>query len=76
HRSEIIGLLSEIIQKRGLALVFITHDLACAKALADQVLIMDKGRVLEQGPADALWRSPKHPVTRALLAARPGPQRC
>ncbi len=71
HRSGIIGLLSEIIQTRGLALVFITHDLACAKALADQVLIMDGGHILEQGSADKIWQNPQHPVTRALLAARP-----
>lgn len=72
HRSGIIALLSEIIQTRGLALVFITHDLACARALADQVLIMDGGRILEQGRAEQIWQSPQHPVTRALLAARPG----
>jgi len=71
HRSEIIRLLSKIMQTHGLALVFITHDLACAKALADQVLVMDKGRILEQGPATSVWQDAQHPVTRALLAARP-----
>lgn len=76
HRSGIIGLLSDIIQKQGLALVFITHDLTCAKALADQLLIMDKGRIIEQGPAQDIWRSPQHPLTQALLAARPSTRRC
>jgi peptide/nickel transport system ATP-binding protein len=72
HRSEIILLLSNIMKTSGLALVFITHDLPCAKALADQVLVMDQGRILEQGPAETIWQHAKHPVTRALLAARPG----
>ncbi len=71
HRSEIIRLLSNIMQTHGLALVFITHDLACAKALADQVLVMDQGRILEQGPANKVWQDAQHPVTRALLSARP-----
>ena len=71
HRSEIIRLLGKIMQTHGLALVFITHDLACAKALADQVLVMDKGRILEQGPANLIWQDAQHPVTRALLSARP-----
>ncbi len=71
HRSEIIRLLGHIVHERGLALVFITHDLACAKALADQVLVMDKGRILEQGAASDIWRHAQHAVTRALIAARP-----
>lgn len=70
HRSAIIGLLGEIVQNRHLAMVFITHDLACARALADQILVMDKGRILEQGIATDVWQSPQHPVTRALLASR------
>ncbi len=71
HRAEIVRLLGEIVQTRGLALVFITHDLACARALADQVVVMDQGRVLEQGPANIIWQQAKHPVTQALLGARP-----
>ncbi len=71
HRSEIIRLLSNIMQTHGLALVFITHDLACAKTLADQVLVMDRGCILEQGPASKVWQDAQHPVTRALLSARP-----
>ena len=73
HRAEIIRLLGTIMQTRQLALVFITHDLASAKALADQVLVMDQGRILEQGAANNVWLHPQHPVTRALLAARPAP---
>ncbi|MEO8001271.1 MAG: ABC transporter ATP-binding protein [Arenimonas sp.] len=70
HRSEIVRLLGDIVQSRGVALVFITHDLACAKALADQVLVMDKGRILEHGSASNIWQHAQHPVTRSLLAAR------
>ena len=70
HRSAIIGLLGEIVQNHHLAMIFITHDLACAKALADQVIVMDKGIILEQGIAPNIWQSPQHPVTRALLASR------
>ena len=71
HRSEIIRLLGTIMQTHKLALVFITHDLASAKALADQVLVMDQGRILEQGSANNVWLHPQHAVTRALLSARP-----
>ncbi len=74
HRGEIIRLLGDIIRTRGLALVFITHDLSAAQALADRVLIMDQGRILEQGNADAIWQHAQHPVTRSLLAARPSPK--
>ena len=73
HRAEIIRLLGTIMQTHELALVFITHDLASAKALADQVLVMDQGRILEQGAANNVWCHPQHPVTRTLLAARPAP---
>ena len=76
HRCAIIGLLGDIIQHHHLAMVFITHDLACAKALADQVLVMDKGQILEQGLAGNIWQSPQHPVTRALLASRSRQLRC
>lgn len=70
HRSEIICLLGKIIRDRGLALIFITHDIASAKALADKVIVMDAGRILEQGPAADIWQGARHPVTRELLRAR------
>jgi ABC-type glutathione transport system ATPase component len=72
HRAGIIRLLSDILATRGLALVFITHDMACARALADQLLVMDRGRILEQGAANDIWQHAQHPVTRALIAARQG----
>jgi len=71
HRAEIVRLLGEIMRARKLALVFITHDLACARALADHVAVMDQGRIMEQGSATNIWQHAQHPVTLALLAARP-----
>jgi peptide/nickel transport system ATP-binding protein len=71
HRGEIIGLLLQIMRERGLALVFITHDLAAAKAMADHVLVMDQGQIMERGTAGSIWHSPQHHVTQSILASRP-----
>ena len=56
-----------------MALIFITHDLAAARWLCDRILVLYAGRMMEEGPSDALARSPQHPYTRVLLeAARHG----
>jgi peptide/nickel transport system ATP-binding protein len=71
-QAQIVALLQDLKARRRMALLFISHDLALVSAMADRVAIMRKGRIVEEGPAQALFASPQNPYTRALLAARPG----
>jgi oligopeptide/dipeptide ABC transporter ATP-binding protein len=68
-RMDILTLLTELKTGRGLAMLLITHDLASARYLADRVLVLFRGRIVEGGPADDLVVSPAHPYTRALLSS-------
>jgi peptide/nickel transport system ATP-binding protein len=68
-RMGLLNLLASLKRERGLAILLITHDLASARYLADRVLVLFRGRVVEDGPSDAVVNSPAHPYTRALLAA-------
>lgn len=72
-RAQILGLLAGLQRERGLALLFITHDLGVVRALADRVIVMTGGRVVESATADALFDAPQHEYTRQLLAATPVP---
>jgi oligopeptide/dipeptide ABC transporter ATP-binding protein len=69
--AEILALLRELRAERGLALLFVSHDLGAVRALCDRVAVLYLGRVMEEAPADALFRDPRHPYTRALLSASP-----
>jgi ABC-type glutathione transport system ATPase component len=71
HRAGVLALLARLKRERGLALLFITHDLAAARVLAEDIAVMDAGRIVERGPTTDVLRTPSHPVTRALLAATP-----
>jgi peptide/nickel transport system ATP-binding protein len=68
-RMGVLNLLMRLKRERRLAILLITHDLASARYLADRVLVLYRGRVVEDGPSSALVRDPKHPYTRALLAS-------
>ncbi|MEV8530557.1 ATP-binding cassette domain-containing protein [Streptomyces sp. NPDC051211] len=68
-RHAILGVLAGLRERAELSLVFITHDLAAAGALADRIAVLDAGRIVEEGPAHELLAAPRHPVTRALLEA-------
>jgi len=68
-RMGILNLLMRLKRERQLAILLITHDLASARYLADRVLVLYRGRVVEDGASDALVQDPKHPYTRALLAS-------
>ena len=70
-QAQIINLLADLAQERQLAMIFIAHDLAVVRQLADRVLVMYLGKVMEQGRADDLYERPRHPYTRALLEAAP-----
>ena len=67
----VIRLFAELRNELGLALVFIAHDLAVVRHLCDRVAVMYMGRILETGTTEAIFRTPRHPYTRALLAAIP-----
>ncbi|MFF7990622.1 ABC transporter ATP-binding protein [Kitasatospora xanthocidica] len=71
-QARLLELLTELRERTGLAYLFISHDLAVVRRLADRVLVLRHGRVVEEGPADRLWDSPEHPYTRALLDAATG----
>jgi microcin C transport system ATP-binding protein len=68
-QAQIVDLLRDLQVKNGLAYLFISHDLKVVKALADEVIVMQGGRVVEHGPADRIFNAPTEPYTQALLAA-------
>jgi peptide/nickel transport system ATP-binding protein len=72
-RTELLRLMLELRRERGLAYLFITHDLAVAWVLADRIAVMYLGRIMEIGPAERVIRSPRNPYTRALVSVSPSP---
>jgi microcin C transport system ATP-binding protein len=68
-QAQIVGLLRELQQRHGLAYVFISHDLRVVRALANDIVVMKDGLVLEAGPAQSVLDAPQHEYTRALLKA-------
>jgi oligopeptide transport system ATP-binding protein len=69
--AEILRLLDDLRQRRGLAVVLISHDLALVRGFAARTLVMRAGRVVEEGPTQALFDAPEHPYTRALIKPMP-----
>jgi len=72
-QAQIVALLLELQAKLGLALIFISHDLAVVRKLSHRVLVMYLGKVMELAEAETLYRDPQHPYTKALMAAVPIP---
>jgi oligopeptide/dipeptide ABC transporter ATP-binding protein len=70
-QAQIVRLLKDIQQARGMGLMFITHDLELVGEIADRLVVMYAGQVVETGPAGVVLAAPRHPYTRALLACRP-----
>ncbi len=72
-QAQIINLLQALKRRFGLSLLFIAHDLAVVRHVADRIAVMYLGRIVETAPAARLFAAPRHPYTRALLAAVPIP---
>jgi peptide/nickel transport system ATP-binding protein len=68
----VLNLLGRIRRELGMAMLFVTHDLAAARVVADRIAVMYLGRIVEVGPAEEITENPTHPYTQALLAAVPG----
>jgi microcin C transport system ATP-binding protein len=70
-QAQILKLLADLQAKRGMAMLFITHDLGIVRKIAKNVAVMQRGRVVEAGPVARVFADPQHPYTKALLAAEP-----
>ncbi len=70
-QAQVLNLLMDLQDETGVAYVFISHNLAVVELIADEVLVMYLGRVMERAPKQALFAAPRHPYTRALLASTP-----
>jgi oligopeptide transport system ATP-binding protein len=73
-RITLLDLLTELQRELGMTYLFITHDFSTVRHIADRVVVMYLGKVMESGPVDDVLDAPKHPYTRALIAAAPVPE--
>jgi oligopeptide transport system ATP-binding protein len=69
----VAALMRDLAVNSGAGLLFISHDLSVVRLIADRLVVMYRGRIVESGPARAIWEDPRHPYTRSLLAAVPVP---
>lgn len=74
-QAQVLNLLRDLQQRHGLAYLFISHDLSVVRYLSDRIAVMYLGRIVEEGPAEAIATNPLHPYTVALLAAAPSLKR-
>jgi len=71
-RAQVLELFDELQKKHGFSCLFISHDLGVVEQVADRVIVMQDGRIVEQGPRDDIFDNPRHAYTQKLLAAVPG----
>ncbi len=72
-QAQVLELMKDLQQKKGTSLLFITHDLGVVYQIADEVVVMYKGHIVEKASAKELFRDPRHPYTKALLHSIPRP---
>lgn len=70
-QAQVLNLLQDLQEEFGLSYIFISHDLAVVKYIADQVMVMSQGKVVELANSDDLYQNPAHPYTKTLLKAIP-----
>lgn len=73
-RLGVLNLLADLRDRERLAILYVTHDIASARYLADTIMVMYAGKVVEVGPADRIANAPEHPYTKLLLSAAPDPE--
>ena len=73
-RVGLLNLMAELRERQGVSILYITHDMASARYVADRLVIMYAGRIAEEGPAEDVLARPKHPYTQLLLSAVPDPR--
>ncbi|MEU7905823.1 ABC transporter ATP-binding protein [Actinoplanes sp. NPDC049118] len=71
-QAQVLDLLADLQDRLGMTYLFITHDLAVVRSVADRIAVMRSGRVVEQGPAEKIYAAPAHEYTQSLLALAPG----
>ena len=74
-QAQILDLLRELRDRRGMSMIFITHDLGIIAEIADRVAVMYQGEIMEKGSVLEIFANPQHPYTKGLLACRPSPQK-
>jgi ABC-type dipeptide/oligopeptide/nickel transport system ATPase component len=72
-QASILELLVGLATKKGTALLFVTHDLAVVRSIADRIYVMNQGQIVEEGPTEQVFRWPRSPYTASLLSAIPRP---
>ena len=70
-RAQVLNLLTDLKETLGLGMIFISHDISTVRYVSDRMAVMNAGRIVETGPADALFADPQHPYTKTLLGAVP-----
>ena len=70
-QAEVLSLLRALQHELGLAMVFVTHDLSVASGFCHRVIVLDKGRIVEEGPGDRIFQAPQAPISHSLVDACP-----